>query len=75
MLSASSDAVYAADFRNGSLSKLGKRIYARRCLCGRSEGKGEMRLYLSSMRAFTVESLGSEQSDGRLRLEQKVKFE
>ncbi|MEO7974228.1 MAG: DUF3833 family protein [Thermoanaerobaculia bacterium] len=42
---------------------------------GRSEGKGEMRLLLGKKRAFTVESLGIPQTDGRLRLEQSVRFE
>lgn len=39
---------------------------------GRSEGKGELRIFLGSPRAFTVESLGTTQADGRLRLEQNV---
>ena len=42
---------------------------------GRSEGKGELRLVLSKKRPFTVESLGTTQADGRLRLEQHVRFE
>ncbi len=42
---------------------------------GRSEGKGELRLFLGRKRAFTVESLGTPQADGRLRLEQTVRFE
>ena len=42
---------------------------------GRSEGKGEMRLFLGSTRAFTVGSLGTTQADGRLRLDQIMRFE
>jgi len=42
---------------------------------GRSEGKGELRLLLRKPRAFTVESLGTMQADGRLRLEQTVRFD
>lgn len=42
---------------------------------GRSEGSGEMRLFLGRARAFTVESQGTVLADGRLRLEQTVRFE
>lgn len=42
---------------------------------GRSEGKGEMQLFLGKARPFTVESFGSTQADGRFRLEQNVRFE
>lgn len=41
---------------------------------GRSEGTGEVRVLAGRRRAFTVESLGTMQADGRLRLEQKVRF-
>lgn len=42
---------------------------------GRSEGKGEIRLGLGKSRPFTVESHGTLQEDGRLRLEQTLRFE
>ena len=42
---------------------------------GRSEGKGEMQLFLGKTRPFTVKSFGSTQADGRFRLEQNVQFE
>ncbi|RFC35949.1 MAG: Protein of unknown function (DUF3833) [Candidatus Nitrotoga sp. SPKER] len=42
---------------------------------GRSEGKGEMQLFLGKNRPFTVESLGATQADGRFKLEQNVQFE
>lgn len=42
---------------------------------GHSQGIGELRLLFGKPRAFTVESLGTAQADGRFRLEQKVKFQ
>ena len=42
---------------------------------GRSEGQGEMQFVLGKKRSFTVESLGTMQADGHLRLEQNVRFE
>lgn len=42
---------------------------------GHSEGKGDLRLVLGRRRTFTVKSLGTIQGDGRLRLQQTVRFE
>lgn len=41
---------------------------------GRSEGKGELRL-LGRTRGFTVESLGTSQLSGQLRLQQTIRFD
>ena len=46
-----------------------------RVFAGRSEGRGKLWLMLGKSRAFTVESLGTTQADGRLRLEQHVRFD
>jgi hypothetical protein len=53
----------------------GKVFVPDKVFAGRSEGKGEMQLFLGKTRPFTVESLGSTQADGRFRLEQNVQFE
>ena len=42
---------------------------------GGSEGKGELWLMLVKKRPFTVESLGTRQANGYLRLTQRVRFE
>ena len=42
---------------------------------GRSDGKGELRLFRGRARPFTVESVGTLQGDGQLRLEQTMRFE
>lgn len=54
---------------------VGKAFVPEEVFAGRSEGKGEMRLALGKKRPFTVESLGTTQRNGRLRLEQNVRFE
>lgn len=53
----------------------GKAFVPDEVFAGRTEGKGEMQLFLGKTRPFTVESLGSTQADGRFRLEQNVRFE
>lgn len=53
----------------------GKAFVPDKVFAGRSEGKGEMQLFLGKTRPFTVERLESTQSDGRFRLEQNVQFE
>lgn len=42
---------------------------------GRSQGKGELKILLGKTRPFTVQSLGTMQSDGSFRLDQEVRFE
>lgn len=53
----------------------GKAFVPNEVFAGRSDGKGEMQLFLGKTRPFTVESVGSTQTDGRFRLEQNVQFE
>ncbi len=53
----------------------GRAFVPDKVFAGRSEGKGEMQLFLGKTRPFIVESLGSTQADGRFRLEQNVQFE
>lgn len=58
----------------GRCKPMGNAFVPELVFVGRSEGKGVMRLTLTKVRPFTVESLGTKQDDGRLRLEQKVQF-